>query len=300
VKSQRAQESAVIAGQADLAFLEFGDLQSLAIQYPARVFSALKLGTEYASLNTRLPPFTNLKARQAVNYAIDRARIMQFFHWASGQATVTCQMLPSDFPGYQGYCPYTTGAGDGAWHGPDMEKARRLVRESGTRNMPVTVWSLDDPPGNAAGSYLVGLLDDLGYRARLHAVSLDQYHDDIYNPRLNIQVSIPWGWGADFPAPSTFFDPMLSCRSADQPGTQNMARFCDPHVDALARQARAAQATDPAAARRLWARADHIVTDQAPYVPVYNRSFAGFVSSRLGNYQMSPVYGLLPGQMWVR
>jgi ABC-type transport system substrate-binding protein len=79
-----------------------------------------------------------------------------------------------------------------------------------------------------------------------------------------------------------------------------MARFCDPHVDALARQAQAAQATDPAAARELWARADHIVTDQAPYVPVYNRPPAGFVSSRVGNYQISPVYGLLPGQMWVR
>ena len=105
------------------------------------------MGTEYASLNTRLPPFTNLKARQAVNYAIDRARILQLFHFASGQATVTCQMLPPDFPGHQGYCPYTTGAGDGAWHGPDMEKARRLVRESGTTNMPVTVWSPDDRAG---------------------------------------------------------------------------------------------------------------------------------------------------------
>jgi YVTN family beta-propeller protein len=300
VKSQSAQESAVIVGQADLAFLEFGDLESLAIQYPARVFFFPKVGTEYASLNTRLPPFTNLKARQAVNYAIDRARILQFFHFASGQGTVTCQMLPPGFPGHQGYCPYTTGAGDGAWHGPDMEQARRLVRESGTRNMPVTVWSPGDRPGKAAGSYLVGLLDDLGYRARLHAVSPDQYHDDIYNPRLNIQVSIPWGWGADFPAPSTFFDPMLSCRSADQPGTQNMARFCDPHVDALARQAQAAQATDPAAARRLWAQADRLVTDQAPYVPVFNQPPAGFVSSRVANYQISPVYGLLPGQMWVR
>jgi ABC-type transport system substrate-binding protein len=79
-----------------------------------------------------------------------------------------------------------------------------------------------------------------------------------------------------------------------------MARFCDPHVDALARQARAAQATDPAAARRLWARADHIVTDQAPYVPVSNAPPAGFVSSRVGNYQESPVYGLLVDQMWVR
>ena len=79
-----------------------------------------------------------------------------------------------------------------------------------------------------------------------------------------------------------------------------MARFCDPRVDALASQALAAQATDPAAARRLWVKADHIVTDQAPYVPVFNQGFAGFVSSRVGNYQISPVYGLLPGQMWVR
>jgi peptide/nickel transport system substrate-binding protein len=79
-----------------------------------------------------------------------------------------------------------------------------------------------------------------------------------------------------------------------------LARFCDPHIDALARQAQAAQLTDPAAARRLWAQADHIVTDQAPYIPVYNAANAGFVSSRLGNYEESPVYGLLVDQMWVR
>jgi YVTN family beta-propeller protein len=300
VKDQSAQVSTVIAGRGDLADLESPDLRSLPVQYPARVHFGLKLGTEYAFLNTRLPPFTSIKARQAVNYAIDRARILQFFHYVSGQAAAACQMLPADFPGHQGYCPYTTGAGDGAWHGPDLEKAQQLVTESGTTNMPVTVWISDDPPTyKAAGSYLVGLLNDLGYRARLHTVSWDQYHDAIYNPRLNIQVGI-WGWGADYPAPSTFFDPMLSCQSADQPGTQNMARFCHPQVDALASQALAAQATDPAAARRLWAQADHIVTDQAPYVPVDNKSLAGFVSSRLGNFQMSPVYGLLVDQMWVR
>jgi peptide/nickel transport system substrate-binding protein len=166
-----------------------------------------------------------------------------------------------------------------------MEKARRLAGESGTMNMPVTVWSRNDRLGKAAGSYLVGLLNDLGYRARLHAVSSNQFWTDIYNPRLTIQVSIGVGWGADYPAPSTFFGPLLSCQSADEPGTQNLARFCDPHVDALARQAQAVQLTDPAAARRLWAQADHIVTDQAPYVPVLNVGTAGFVSSRAGNYK---------------
>ena len=222
--SPGSQESAVIAGQADLALLLSGDAQPVAVRYPARVYYGLKMNTEYASLNTRQPPFTNIKARQAVNYAIDRARVIQLYHPAPGQATATCQMLPPDFPGHSGYCPYTTGAGDTAWQGPDMAKALRLVRESGTANMPVTVWSFNDAPGRAAGSYLVGLLDELGYRASLHAVSDDTFWSDLQDPRLKIQVSIGAGWNADFPSPSTFFGPLLSCQSAAEPGYQQLGR----------------------------------------------------------------------------
>jgi YVTN family beta-propeller protein len=297
---QGKQESAVIAGRADLAILLSGGDQSIAVRYPARVHYDLKMNTQFVTLNTSQPPFTNIKARQAVNYAIDRARIIQLYHYAPGQATTTCQMLPPDFPGHQPYCPYTTGAGDGAWHGPDMEKARQLVTESGTMNIPVTVWSFDIDPGKAAGSYLVGLLKDLGYRASLHTATNDQFFADLSNPRTKVQVSIGAGWGADFPTPSTFFDPLLSCQSAVEPATNNWPGFCDQHVDALAGQAQAAQLTDPAAARRLWAQADRIVTDQAPYVPIFNVDMAEFVSSRAGNYEISPVYGPLFDQMWVR
>ena len=53
------------------------------------------------------------------------------------------------------------------------------MRESGTTNVPVTVWSFDIDPGKAAGSYLVGLLKDLGYRASLHAVSDEQFFTDL-------------------------------------------------------------------------------------------------------------------------
>lgn len=117
--------------------------QSLAIRYPTRVHAGLKVGTTYAFLNTHEPPFTNIKTRQVINYAIDRARILQLGHFADGQAGATCQMLPADFPGHQSYCPYTTGVKDGRWHGPDMQKALRLVRDSGTTNVPVTVFYND-------------------------------------------------------------------------------------------------------------------------------------------------------------
>ena len=107
------------------------------------------------------------------------------------------------------------------------------------------------------------------------------------------------GWGADFPAASEFFLPVLSCRSYYQ--DSNEAEFCDPHVDQLAREAQAAQLTDPATARRLWAQVDRTVTDQAPWVPILSFGDTAFVSARTGNYQESPfLYGPLLDQMWVQ
>jgi hypothetical protein len=186
------------------------------------------------------------RARQAINYAVDRERIIELLDLPPSQDTPTCQMLPADFPGHQSYCPYTSGVKDGSWPSPDMVTERRLARESRTTNVPVTVWSLDGPTYTAAGSYLVQLLKELGYQASLHIVSPDQIYPDLGNPQIKIQIGFGIGFGADFPAPSTFFGPLLSCHMADMPDS-NSAEFCDPRVDALASQAqqRSSQAIPP-------------------------------------------------------
>jgi peptide/nickel transport system substrate-binding protein len=300
VASPGQQESAVIAGRADLTAV-YSNGQSLATRYPARVHTTLKLWTEYLFLNTRQPPFTSLKARQAVSYAIDRGRILQLLHLAPGQAAVTCQILPADFPGHQGYCPYTTGSKDGIWHSPDMAKARRLAKDSHTTNVPVTVWILKDFASRALDSYLVRLLKDLGYRAHQRTVPDGRFFPAVSNFHSRVQAGFN-AWAADFPTASEFFLPVLSCRSfyQDPNSNQNYAGFCDPHADQLASQAQAAQLADPAAARRLWAQMDRIVTDQAPWVPILSRGSTAFVSARTGNYQESPIYGPLLDQMWVR
>jgi len=265
------------------------------------VHTTLPVWTEYLFLNTRQPPFTSLKARQAVNYGIDRARILGLHHLAPGQGAVTCQILPADFPGHQDYCPYTAGTRDGIWHGPDMAKARRLARDSHTTNVPVTVWTFKGVGNAAVGSYLVQLLEDLGFRAHQRTVSNDRFFSAVANVHSKIQAGLN-GWGADFPSASDFFLPVLSCRSfyRDPTNTANYAEFCDPHADQLASQAQAAQLADPATARRLWAQVDRIVTDQAPWVPIFNQAATSFVSARIGNYQESPNYGPLLDQMWVR
>jgi YVTN family beta-propeller protein len=300
VPSQAKQESEVLAGRADLTPVGSNG-QSLATRYPARVHSALPLWTTYLFLNTRQPPFTSIKARQAINYAIDRARVLRLFRFAPGQAAMTCQILPAGFPSHQSYCPYTAGPKDGSWHSADKGKALRLTKDSRMTDVPVTLWTFEGFADRAVGSYFVGLLKVLGYRASLRTVSAERFFNAISNFHSKIQMGVV-SWSADFPAAATFFLPVLSCRSfyRDPTSTANYAGFCDPYTDKLASRAQAAQATDPGAARRLWAQADRMVTDQAPWAPVLNEASTVFVSSRVGNYQESPVYGPLLGQLWVR
>jgi len=299
ITDRKKQLSQVIAGTADVTDLIVNGQPShdLAVRYPTRLHSGPRVGTTYVVLNTRQPPFDNLKARQAVSYAIDRARMVQLANTGPGEVSVTCQVLPAGFPGYRPYCPYTTGTKDGTWHGPDMAKARRLVDESHTTNVPVTVWNY---PG-VAGGYLVSLLRELGYRATLHTVAAETFYGTIGDARRKVQIG-ETSWGPDFPDASTFFLDSLTCRSfsRDPAGTSNFAEFCDPRVDKLAAEAQAEQLTDPAAARLLWARVDRAVTDQAPWVPVFNDSWTVFVSARVGNCQVHANYGPLLDQMWVR
>jgi len=301
----RQQEQAVAAGRADLVdTTSFNGQPSrpLAVRYPTRVHSTPKLITTFLFLNTRQPPFTSLKARQALSYAIDRARIIQLLGLDSPEATPTCQVLPAGSPSYQRYCPYTAGAKDGAWHGPDLATAVRLAHESGTTQVPVTVWNNQTFFGKPVGAYLADLLRQLGYQATVRNVPQNQYHAAVHNSSRKIQLGLT-GWEADLPIASDFFLPVLTCRSLYQnpASTANVAGFCDPQADRLADQAQAAQQTDPAAARKLWAKLDRLVTDQAPWVPILNASETVFVSARVGNYQESPSYGgPLLDQIWIR
>jgi peptide/nickel transport system substrate-binding protein len=258
-------------------------------------------------LNTRVPPFDDVRVRRALNYAVDRTIVVRALG-GPDLAQPTCQFLPPGFPGYRPYCPYTVRPGPPeTWSGPDLAKARRLVEESGTSGASVTVWIPSDIRlGSRAreATFAVPLLRQLGYRARAKRLGGEHHGGNYYakagDSRQKAQAGVQ-SWGADYPAPWNFFF-LLSCRSfvANTGRNQNFSEFCDPRIERQITRARALQATDPALASSVWTTIDHEVVDQAPVVPLVNPKQVDFLSQRVGNYQFNPQWHVLLDQLWVR
>ena len=118
----------------------------------------------YFALNTRRPPFNNLQARQAINYAANRAAYVKISA-APSLAVPTCQVLPPNYPSYAPYCPYTAGSSHTKWTGPDLAKAKQLVQQSGTAGMKVVVDGTNDQVGKALVEQMVSDLNAIGYKA---------------------------------------------------------------------------------------------------------------------------------------
>jgi YVTN family beta-propeller protein len=308
VAGSQAQIDAVTTGRADLVdFAWPWDspqprlLASLAVRYPARLHSDFTAVTEYEALNTRIPPFNDVRVREALNYAVDRRKLVEF-SGGPARAAATCQILPPNFPGRQQYCPYTLNPRPGrTWHEPDLATARRLIAASHTAGSKIRLWNLDLPLTHQVGEYFAGLLRQLGYHVTVHEPSVQRYFGHVSNSRQQVQISYLLS-GADYPTAANFFTNQLTCGSftPDSNNNTNLAEYCDPKADRLIHRAQAVQATDPGAAGRLWAQADRTITNDAPWIPLVNDKEAVLTSARTGNYQDNPMLGPLLDQMWTR
>jgi YVTN family beta-propeller protein len=261
--------------------------------------------TQYLALNPNRPPFDDLRARRAVNYALDRNKVVQL---AGGEdaSRPTCQVLPPNSPGYRRYCPYTFDpSADGGWTASDPAKATRLIAVSRTPGAPVTLW-FPRFAGIRLGRYLTGLLESLGYDVQRRS-SFGGTKSEPFGPyftaaralskpgaRASPQI-VYGGWTTVYPAASDFIQPLFSCRSE-----WNFGQFCDRVLERRIGRAMELEPSEPAAANRLWAELDRQISDKALWVPLYNVYGADLVSKRVGNYQYNPQRGALLSQLWVR
>ncbi len=297
-----SEVTSVENGQADWVFdtLPSDRLTELSTKYADQVHVNPLTAIWYLPMNVNIAPFNNLKARQAVNWAIDKSDAVKFYG-GSILAQPACTILPPGFPGHVDYCDYTNGSGM-TWNGTNLAKAKQLVEESGTKGMSVGVVTQNDTVNESLGTYVVSVLRQIGYNATLKPLSANIQFNYIQNTKNHVQISLTQ-WYQDYPAASDFLDVLLNC-TGFHPGSDNsinIAGLCDKKLDSQEAVAENLELTNPAAANALWGKLDkYTMSNDAPWVPLFNPKLIDFVSKRVGNYEFSRQFYMLVDQLWVQ
>jgi peptide/nickel transport system substrate-binding protein len=295
---------AVAAGRADWADARFAaPWRTVQAEFGSRTHISASLSLHGLSLNTKIAPFDDLRVRQALALAIDRRAIAD--NWF-GAATITCQFLQPGYPGHRPYCPHTLGGEDlsGDWNGPDLLRAERLVRQSPTYGMNVTVWST--PQLAKALTPVVQALTALHYQAKLYVP--DPKHFDLFgyyfphvaDSRTRVQAGF-WGWVPSDTSLNNSLSPWrCSAYLKANPTNVNIGGFCDPAFDRALDRADQIPASSPVAVNDAAAKLDRQLIDEVAWIPLVTPSWVDVVSSRVHNYKRNPLLGPLLDQMWLR
>jgi oligopeptide transport system substrate-binding protein len=234
--------------------------------------------TQYYTFNTKKAPFDNVKVRKAINYAINRQKIVDDI--LNGQAYG---------PGIKGVTPPTftiDGYDISNLNGYDFNvtEAKKLLAEAGYPNgkgFPSVKVILNS--GGARNSNVVveiqkQLMENLNINIDFDVVPYAKKLEEARSGRADI---IRDAWIADFPSPESFLNLFYGTSvpaDINTPSFPNTSRFQNAEFDKYYAMGRDAISKDSSMAYFL--KAEQILLNEAPMMPLWYE----------GNYRLTQFY----------
>jgi ABC-type oligopeptide transport system substrate-binding subunit len=237
------------------------------------------LSLQFYGFDTTEPPFDDARVRRAFGQAVDWRR-MAALSGSSETVQVANSMVPPGIPGRsdEDFLPRH-----------DPAEARRLLAEAG---FPGGAGFPDTVLMTGGGGFDEAIVDEvkreLGITLRAETMAAG------YFERLASDAPAMWalGWVADYPGRNDFLGVLLATGSSNNYGGWSSAAFDDAIADAVA-------ATDPAAASAAYDRAEAVVRDEVPVVPlVYGPGWSLSRTGLLGSGQNGLGIVRMAGLAW--
>ena len=196
-------------------------------QYADQIVKHTLVETQFLYLDSSQPnngPLSNVKVRQAIQMTIDKANQLKIYH---GAGVVADCIFPPDLLGFDPTCkPYAF----------DQTAAKQLMSDAGYKDgFKSTLYTDTTDPDPKAAAALQQDLATIGITVDVVTQSFDTFLNTIETPHMAPMAYV--GWFEDYPDPSDFIDPILSCASAVKGGA-NAAWYCNAAIDAQAAAAR--------------------------------------------------------------
>jgi len=241
----------------------------------SQIHSSPRPSLTYIFLNNQVPPLNNLDVRKAINYAVNRTAILA--QWGGPLAGAQSdQIIPAGQSDYKQYTIYPNT--------PNLAEAKTLMKESGVKTpVSLVLRTQNDAPGFMNMAQVIQAnLAPIGINVQIVGSPNSVNSSYIVNYKARVPMGIE-PWSLDFPDGEAIINTGLDPQTPD--ALANMARFSAASFIAPFNQA----VTQTGAARvsAYEALDQQIMSQQAPYAPLFNPKWYDFVSTRLGGYVYS-------------
>jgi peptide/nickel transport system substrate-binding protein len=229
-------------------------------------------GTNYAALNTTIPPFDNANLRKAVAAQLDRDQMRK----VRGGAVVGDVASHFLYPGVIGFEQAGGQQGTGvdflANPAGDSALAARYMKAAGypsgryTGGQTVQIVGLAGSPDSDDAQIFQQALQDLGFKTNLKLVdSTVMYARFCGLPKAKVQACPNVGWIRDFADPQTVLDVAFNGADIAPENNPNWPQLNDPAINRAMTSAEVAVGTQARA--NAWAAIDRQITATAAAIP---------------------------------
>ena len=243
------------------------------------------VGTDYVFMNTEMKPFDNVLVRRAVNYAVNKPRLVKL---AGGFYTVANGVVPPAMPWTNSSLPV---------YNYDPEKSRELLREAGYPNGLKTSieYIADGPVFTRLAEGIQQDLAQVGIDASLKPVNFAAFMDQVES-RGQVPFGV-WGWFQDYPDPSDFLDVLFNGGYITESDCNNTFFYNNPGVNRLLNSA--TQSQDPEERTRIFREAEDAILKDAPLAPLTHDVLPVLFNPRVHGVQPHPVWLWRYEWMWL-
>lgn len=237
-----------------------------------QLFLSPGAGTNYAALNTTIPPFDDANLRKAVAAELDRDQMRR----VRGGAVVGDIASHFLYPGVLGFeqagGEQGTGADFLAHPAGDSALAARYMKAAGyasgkySGGQTVQIVGLAGSPDSDDAQIFQQALQDLGFKTNLKLVdSTVMYGRFCGVPKARVQACPNVGWIRDFADPQTVLDVAFNGADISSENNPNWPQLDDPAIDKAMTRAEVVVGTQARASA--WAAIDRQITATAAAIP---------------------------------
>ncbi len=201
-------------------------------------------------INTKIKPFDDVRVRQALSYAIDYEGILSSI--VQTQGTRLKGPIPAGL---------LSGSSTIAGYKYNPTKAKQLLAQAGYESgLTLTNWYVDFGPLKPIAQVIQTNLTAVGINVKLQETPLSTLVSQVTAGKL---AFFSWASNPTFASPDAVLADHFQCNAST--GVEgNLARYCNPKVDALLK--RAERATSQQAADRSFRAAAALITKDAPWI----------------------------------